>query len=77
MTERTEALLADLLEVQRRALANQETALANQTAALESQRLAVARQLRALRLVFLLVGLVAAAVLLPYAWQWVVFLRAP
>ncbi|HEU5077076.1 MAG TPA: hypothetical protein VFU02_22955 [Polyangiaceae bacterium] len=69
MTDRTESILAELLEVQRQLLANQNLAI-------EQQRVALARQQRALRFVIALVVIVALSVLLPYAWQWVLYLLA-
>lgn len=69
MTDRSESLLAELLDVQKRVLANQE-------AALEQQRVATARYQRTVRLVMTLVLIVMAAILLPYAWQWVTFISA-
>jgi hypothetical protein len=69
MTDRTESILAELLEIQRQVLANQNLAM-------EQQRVALARQQRALRFVIPLVFLVAFSVLLPYAWRWVLHLLA-
>lgn len=74
MTGRTESLLAELLEVQRQQLANQTAALELQRLAIEQQRTALSRQQVALRLVFPLIAVVALAILLPYAWQWVAYL---
>jgi hypothetical protein len=74
MTERTEQLLADLLEVQRRVLANQDEALAMQRHAVDLQVEAVARQRQAMRIIVPIVLVALAAALLPYAYRWVEFL---
>jgi hypothetical protein len=74
MSDRTESLLAELVELQRRQLANQEQALAiqrsavdAQTGSIELQRLANNRQRIALRLVFALIVLALLA-LFPLTW---------
>ena len=69
MTDRTESLLAESLEVQRQLLANQNLAI-------EQQRVAFARQQRALRFVIPVVVLIILSVLLPYAWQWILYFLA-
>lgn len=71
MTDRTEALLAEMVELQRRSLANQEAALEGQRQAIEAQKLALHRQRGALRVVFGLIAVVVLAMLVPLAWSWV------
>jgi hypothetical protein len=77
MSDRTEALLSELVELQRRQLANQEEAIAvqrrsvdAQADSIELQRLAVDRQRKALRLVFGLIGLVLLLMTLPMLLAW-------
>jgi hypothetical protein len=72
MSDRTEALLAELVELQRRQLANQERAIAQQTASVAQQdasvalqREAVERQRKAMRIVWALVAIAAAVALVP------------
>lgn len=83
MNDQTTSLLAELLDVQKQLLANQARALEqqqrsieHQQRAIEQQHLAVARQQRVLRVLLPLILVVGAAILLPYAWQWVQFLSA-
>ena len=72
MSDRTEALLAELVELQRRQLANQERAIAQQAASVAQQdasvalqREAVERQRRALRVVWALIAIIVAILLVP------------
>jgi hypothetical protein len=65
MSDRTEALLTELVELQRRSIANQERAIAQQTEAVARQAQsiaiqadAVARQKKALRTVWVILGLI-------------------
>jgi hypothetical protein len=67
MTERTDALLAELLEVQRRILAAQEQTVANQREMMSRQRAIIRGTLP----MFLLVLLVAIG---PYLWNLVAYL---
>ena len=78
MSDRTEALLAELVELQRRTVANQEAALAvqqrsvdAQAGSIELQRLAVNRQRTALRVIFGLVALALVSLLIPAVFAWV------
>ena len=78
MSDRTEALLAELVELQRRSLANQEEALAvqrrsvdAQAGSIELQRLAVDRQRTALRVIFGLVALALLVLLVPTLLAWI------
>lgn len=73
MTDRTEALLAEMVELQRRSLANQEAALEGQRQAIEAQKVALHRQRGALRVVFGLIAIVVLATLVPWAWSWFQF----
>jgi hypothetical protein len=84
MSDRTESLLAELVELHRRQVAIAEEALAGQREALAGQRLAIERQQTALawqrgrmRFVFVLIGIVLAAIILPYAYTWYRFLARP
>jgi hypothetical protein len=84
MADRTESLLAELVELHRRQVAIAEEALAGQREALAGQRLAIERQQTAMtwqrgkmRFVFVLVGIVLAAIILPYAYTWYRFLTRP
>ncbi len=70
MTDRTEALLAEMVELQRRSLANQEAALEGQRQAIEAQQVALQRQRGALRVVFGLIALVTAFMIVPMIWGW-------
>ena len=77
MSDRTEALLAELVELQRRQLANQEEALAGQrrsidaqASSVELQRLAVERQRKALRIVFTLIAIVVFLMFVPTLFLW-------
>ena len=78
MSDRTESLLAELVELHRRQISNQEQALARQEHAISVQQLAVDRQQSALRRLWLLLIIVAiAAVGLPifsWAFAWLRFL---
>jgi hypothetical protein len=76
MTDQTTSLLAELLDVQKQLLANQARALEQQQLAIQQQFEAGARQRRALRFLIPLIAVVGAAILLPYAWQWVLYLTA-
>jgi hypothetical protein len=65
MSDRTEALLTELVDLQRRTIANQERAIAQQTEAVARQAEsiaiqadAVARQKKALRTVWLILALI-------------------
>ncbi|HEY0997403.1 MAG TPA: hypothetical protein VGD77_15520 [Gemmatimonadaceae bacterium] len=73
MTDRIEALLAEMVELQRRSVANQEAALEGQRQAIETQQLALHRQRGALRVVFGLIAVVVLSVLVPWAWSWFTF----
>jgi hypothetical protein len=84
MSDRTESLLAELVELHRRQVAIAEEALAGQREALAGQRLSIERQQTALawqrgkmHLVFALDGIVLAAIILPYAYTWYRFLTRP
>ena len=77
MSDRTEALLAELVELQRRQIANQEEAIAvqrrsvdAQAGSIELQRLAVDRQRTALRVIFGLVALALLVLLVPSLLVW-------
>ena len=88
MSDRTETLLSELVELHRRQvavaeqmLAGQHEALAGQREALETQKLAVERQKIALsrqrgglRVVFVLMAFVLAMIIIPYANSWFRFL---
>lgn len=81
MSDRTESLLTELVELHRRQVSIAEEALAGQREALAGQRLAIERQHAALtwqrgkmRLLFTLVAIVIAAIILPYAYTWYRFL---
>lgn len=76
MSERTEALLAEIVELQRQQLSNQAAAIEQQRIALEQQQEAMRRQRQAIRVVLPLVVVAILAILLPYAWQWVLYLLA-
>ena len=67
MSDRTDALLAELIELQRRMLALQEASLANQREVMERQR----RVLRGSAPVFALLVLAAVG---PYIWNLVAYL---
>ena len=78
MSDRTEALLAELVELHRRHLALAEEALAGQrrsidaqTGAIELQRIAVDRQKKALRIVFALIAIVLLLMFVPTLVPWV------
>ena len=75
MTDRTEALLAELVELHRRQISNQEQALARQEHAISIQQQAVARQRSALRRIWLLVAVVMILVGGELLITWVVRLR--
>ncbi len=62
MTDRSEQLLTELVELARRQLKNQEHAIAEQAASVELQREAVARQRVALRRVWWLIAFIVLAV---------------
>ena len=77
MSDRSEALLAELVELQRRQIANQEEALAvqrrsvdAQAGSVELQRLAVNRQRTALRVIFGLAALALLVLLVPTLLVW-------
>jgi hypothetical protein len=77
MSDRTETLLAELVELQRRQLANQEEALAGQRRSLDAQgssvdlqRIAVERQQQALRVVFTLIAIVVFLMFVPSLFLW-------
>ena len=74
MTDRTESLLAELVELQRRQVANQERAIAQQTESIAIQAQAVERQRVALRRVWALIGLV---LLLIVGWPMLAWLLRP
>ena len=79
MSERIEALLAELVALQRQQLANQSASIEQQRLAVEQQRIAVERQQRVVRLLrpalaVVIVGVLA--ILLPYFWQWAQYLSA-
>jgi uncharacterized coiled-coil protein SlyX len=67
MSDRTEQLLAEILEINRRTLANQERAIARQEEAIIVQREAVARQRRVLRVLIPLFVIVFVVILVPWA----------
>lgn len=69
MSDRTETLLAELIEVQRRQLANQERAIAHQEQALAVQQAAVERQRNALRATRVLVVVLVLLVGAPYVFM--------
>ena len=62
MNERSEQLLAELVEITRRQLANQERAIAQQVESVKLQAEAVARQRVALRRVWWLIAFVILAI---------------
>jgi len=66
MSDRTEQLLAEILEVHRRQLANQELAIARQEEAVALQRDAIARQRGAITRSWRLVVLVLALIAITY-----------
>lgn len=72
MTDRTEALLAELVELQRRQVKNQEHALERQEYAISVQQVAVARQQSALRRAWVLIGLIALIIVGMPVITWVV-----
>ena len=79
MSERIEALLAELVEIQRQQLANQSASIEQQRLAVEQQCIAVERQQRVVRLLRPALAVVIfgiLAILLPYLWQWIQFLSA-
>ena len=70
MTDRTEALLAEMVELQRRVLAHQQEALeqqrlaiANQEKSIAIQAMVVERQRTALKKIWILIGIVLALML--------------
>ena len=78
MSDRTESLLAELVELQRRQISNQEQALARQEHAISVQQQAVDRQKSAVRRLWLVI-VIATVVLaglpvLSWAISWVRFL---
>jgi hypothetical protein len=62
MSDRTEALLAELVELQKRNLANQEIAIARQQESIVMQAGAIERQRSALKRIWLLIAFVILAV---------------
>jgi hypothetical protein len=77
MSDRTEALLSELVELQRRQIANsekmvagQQEALAGQKLAIERQQVALSRQRIGLRLVFGLIAVMLAMILVPFLYSW-------
>ena len=88
MSDRTETLLSELVELHRRqvglaeqmlvgqkeALAGQKEALETQKLAVERQKIALSRQRGGLRLVFVLIAIVLAMIIIPYAYSWFRFL---
>ena len=72
MTDRTESLLAELVELHRRQISNQEQALARQEFAISIQQQAVARQRTALRRIWLLVAVVMILIGGELLFTWVV-----
>jgi hypothetical protein len=76
MSDATEALLRELVELHRQQLANQATAIEQGRVMMEQQRLAIARQQRIIRLMVPLALLAFLSVLLPYLWRWVQYLSA-
>jgi hypothetical protein len=62
MSDRTEALLAELVELQKRNLANQEIAIARQQESIVLQSGAIERQKAALKRIWLLIAFVILAV---------------
>ena len=64
MTDRFESLLSELVELQRKQLANQEVALARQEKALVVQQQAVERQRKAVRLTWMFLAVVLLMLLL-------------
>ena len=58
MPDRTEELLAQLVELQRKQLANQERAIAHQAQSIATQEKAVKRQASAIRLIWVVIPLV-------------------
>ena len=67
MSERTEVLLTELIDVQRRMLLLQETSLTNQREMLERQR-------RVLRQMVPVFGLVMLVIIGPYLWNLIAYL---
>lgn len=79
MSERIEALLTELVALQRQQIANQTASIEQQRLAVEQQRIAVDRQQRLVRLFRPLLALALVAllsILLPYLWQWVRYFSA-
>jgi plastocyanin domain-containing protein len=64
MTDRTEALLAELVELQRKQLANQEAAAARQEKAIAMQAQAVERSRRSLKGIWLILAVVCGGIIL-------------
>jgi uncharacterized membrane protein len=64
MTDRTDALLAELVELQKRQLDNQELMLTRQEQAVARQQEAIRRQRKFNRLMWIFIGVVIAVMLL-------------
>jgi hypothetical protein len=62
MSDRTESLLAELVELQKRNLANQEIAIARQQESIVLQSGAIERQKAALKRIWLLIAFVILAI---------------
>lgn len=89
MSDRTETLLSELVDLHRRqvalaeqalagqkeALAGQRESLENQKLAVERQKIALSRQRNGLRVVFVLIALILAMTIIPWAYSWFHFLR--
>jgi hypothetical protein len=64
MTDRTEALLAELVEIQRKQLANQEAAAVRQEKVIAMQAQAVARSRKSLKGLWLVLAIACGAMIL-------------
>lgn len=62
MSDRTESLLAELVELQKRTVANQELAIARQQESIVLQAGAIERQKSALKRIWLLIAFVILAI---------------
>jgi hypothetical protein len=83
MSDRTEALLTQLVELQHRQIALLDTQIQNQRAALEGQntsldvqRDGIARYRRTVRFASVAMAVIMAVIILPYAYQWFRYLTS-
>jgi hypothetical protein len=77
MSDRTESLLGELVDLHKRhvalaeeALAGQRESIVQQRLAVERQKLALDRQKKGLRVLFSLLAVVMLLILIPYAFSW-------